>query len=100
MRLAETARSARDHGFTAIATTLTVSPYQNRELIFAIGEQVAKQYGVTFLPYDFSPRYREGQAKAREKELYMQKYCGCIYSEEDRYQQKIQKDQKRFGKES
>ena len=100
VRLAETARYARDHGFTAIATTLTVSPYQNRELIFAIGEQVAKQYGVTFLPYDFSPRYREGQAKAREKELYMQKYCGCIYSEEDRYQQKIQKDQKRFGKES
>lgn len=98
VRLEETARYAKEHGFSAIATTLTVSPYQNREMIFAIGERVAAKYGVKFLPYDFSPHYREGQAEAREEELYMQKYCGCIYSEEDRYQAKIEKDRKRFQK--
>ncbi len=98
VRLEETARYAKEHGFTAIATTLTVSPYQNHPLIFEIGERVAKKHGVKFLPYDFSPRFREGQAEARAQELYMQKYCGCIYSEEDRYQQKIEKDKKRFGK--
>ena len=98
VRLEETARYAKEHGFSAIATTLTVSPYQNREMIFAIGERVAAKYGVKFLPYDFSPRYREGQAESREEELYMQKYCGCIYSEEDRYQAKIEKDRKRFQK--
>ncbi len=98
VRLEQTARYAKEHGFTAIATTLTVSPYQDHKLIFEIGARVAAKHGVAFLPYDFSPHYREGQAEAREQGLYMQKYCGCIYSEEDRYQQKIEKDQKRFGK--
>ncbi|MEG1579612.1 MAG: epoxyqueuosine reductase QueH, partial [Oscillospiraceae bacterium] len=45
-------------------------------------------YGVQFLPYDFRPGFRDGQAKARELGLYMQKYCGCIFSEEDRYRKK------------
>ncbi|MEG1662057.1 MAG: epoxyqueuosine reductase QueH, partial [Clostridiales bacterium] len=26
-----------------------------------------------------------GQDKARELGLYLQKYCGCIYSEKERY---------------
>jgi len=34
---------------------------------------------------DFRVGFREGQAKARELGLYMQKYCGCVFSEEDRY---------------
>ena len=96
VRLEETAKTAAEQGFRAIATTLTVSPYQNRELIFAIGQKAAAKYGVEFLPYDFSPDFRAGQAEARELEMYMQKYCGCIYSEEDRYQKQIEKDRKKF----
>ena len=46
---------------------------------------MGEKYGVEFLPYDFRPRFREGQDRARELGLYMQKFCGCIYSEEDRY---------------
>ena len=53
---------------------------------------MAKKYGVEFLYRDFRVGFREGQAKARELGLYMQKYCGCIFSEEDRYQKKIEKD--------
>ena len=49
------------------------------------GTDLAKQFGVKFAPYDFSPHYREGQTEARELGLYMQKYCGCVFSEEDRY---------------
>ena len=45
----------------------------------------AEKYGVQFLYRDFRPYFKEGQDKARELELYMQKHCGCIFSEEDRY---------------
>ena len=79
------ARYAAEHGFDAYTTTLTVSPYQDHPLIFKMGQIMGERYGVEFKPYDFSPGFREGQAKAREAGLYMQKYCGCIFSEEDRY---------------
>ena len=86
VRLGKTARYAAEHGFDAFCTTLTVSPYQNTPLIFETGKKLAGQYqGLEFAPYDFSPHYREGQAQARELGLYMQKYCGCVFSEEDRY---------------
>ena len=45
-------------------------------------------HGVPFLYRDFRVGFREGQDKARELELYMQKYCGCIFSEEERYRSK------------
>ena len=71
---------------------MLVSPYQNHEAIIDVAEKMEKKYGVKFLYRDFRVGFREGQAKAREIGLYMQKYCGCIFSEEDRYQKKIQKD--------
>ena len=86
LRLGQAAKYAADHSFDAFCTTLTVSPYQDAPLIFETGKKLAAQYeGLSFAPYDFSPHYREGQAQARELELYMQKYCGCVFSEEDRY---------------
>ena len=88
---AKTAQYAAEHGFDAFCTTLTVSPYQNTPLIFETGEKLAAQHGVKFAPYDFSPHFREGQAQARELGLYMQKYCGCVFSEEDRYCKKKKK---------
>jgi len=98
IRMEETARIAAARGIPAFTTTLTVSPYQNHELINEIAAKAAARHGVEFVPYDFSPRFREGQARARELELYMQKYCGCVYSEEERYAQKREKDAKRFEK--
>ena len=92
VRMEETARYAAEHGFTHISTTLLVSPYQNHEGIVAAAERFAGAYGVTFLYRDFRPGFREGQAKARALGLYMQKYCGCIFSEEDRYQKQIRRD--------
>jgi predicted adenine nucleotide alpha hydrolase (AANH) superfamily ATPase len=84
----ETARRAAEEGFSQFSTTLLISPYQNHELLIATAEQAAKQYGVTFLYRDFRPYFREGQQQAREAEMYMQKYCGCIFSEEERYRKK------------
>lgn len=97
-RLGAAAEYAAGHGFSSFTSTLLVSPYQNRELLLSTGFAMAERYGVEFLPYDFRPRFREGQDRAQELGLYMQKYCGCIYSEEDRYRGK--KRRKREQQES
>jgi len=91
-RLDETARFAAEHGFTHFTTTLLVSPYQDHDGICAAAQALAKRYGVQFLYRDFRPGFREGQAKAREAGLYMQKYCGCVFSEEERYAKQIKRD--------
>ncbi len=85
VRLEQTAKFAKEHGFDAISTTLLVSPYQKHEILKEQGEEIAKKYGLNFLYRDFRVGFREGQNKARELGLYMQKYCGCVFSEEDRY---------------
>ncbi|MEG1683370.1 MAG: epoxyqueuosine reductase QueH [Oscillospiraceae bacterium] len=94
-RLEETARTAAALGYPAFSTTLLISPYQDHQAIVAAGERLAIQYGVSFLYRDFRPGFREGQAKARELGFYMQKYCGCIFSEEERYAKQIARDQAR-----
>ena len=55
-------------------------------------EKLSKEFGIDFLYRDFRIGFREGQAKAREVGLYMQKYCGCVFSEEDRYSKQIKRD--------
>ena len=85
VRLEQTAKYAKENGFDTISTTLLVSPYQKHDIIKELGEVISKKYGVEFLYRDFRVGFREGQAKAREIGLYMQKYCGCIFSEEIRY---------------
>ena len=72
MRLFETARQAAEGGFDSFTSSLFISPYQNHELM-------------RFLYRDFRPYFKDGQAFAREHGFYMQKYCGCIFSEEERY---------------
>ena len=82
VRLEKTAKYAKENGYDAITTTLLVSPYQKHEILKKQAEEIAKKYGLNFLYRDFRVGFREGQAKARELGLYMQKYCGCIFSEE------------------
>ena len=84
-RLRHTARRAKAGGYTHFTSTLLISPYQNHELLRAAGEQAAAEYGVIFLYRDFRPLFREGQAEARSLGLYMQKYCGCVFSEQERF---------------
>ena len=85
VRLEQTAKYAKQHGYDAFTTTLLVSPYQNHELLIQVAKEMAKKYEIEFLYRDFRTGFREGQAEARELGLYMQKYCGCVFSEEDRY---------------
>ena len=82
VRLEDTAKYAKQNGYDTITTTLLVSPYQKHEFIHELGDKIVKEYGLQFLYRDFRVGFREGQAKARELGLYMQKYCGCVFSEE------------------
>ena len=50
-----------------------------------VAERAAAEYGVDFLYRDFRPYFRAGQERARELGMYIQKYCGCVFSEEERY---------------
>lgn len=85
IRLFETAKTAAEGGFDAFTSSLFISPYQNHELLREVAERAASEYGVRFLYRDFRPFFREGQDFAREHGFYMQKYCGCVFSEEERY---------------
>ena len=85
VRLEETVKYAKENGYDAFTSTLFVSPYQKHDELKRICEELSKKYDIEFLYRDFRPGFREGQNKARELELYMQKYCGCVFSEEMRY---------------
>ena len=86
IRLAETARTAKSGKFDAFSTTMLVSPYQKHELIKSIGESVADEFNIDFLYKDFREGYRESVSISKGAGLYRQQYCGCIYSEKERYQ--------------
>ena len=85
MRLFETAKMAKEQGFDSFTSSLFISPYQNHELMMDVANRAAEAYQVAFCYRDFRPLFKDGQAKARELEFYMQKYCGCVFSEEERY---------------
>ncbi len=85
IRLGEAAKFAYENGFDAFTSSLFISPYQQHELMKTVAEDAAARFGVRFLYRDFRTYFRQGQERAREKGFYMQKYCGCIFSEEERY---------------
>lgn len=85
IRLEETARQAKAQGYQAFSSTLLYSIYQKHDMIRELGTEIGKKYGVEFFYRDFRTGWEEGRIKAVEQELYRQKYCGCIFSERDRY---------------
>ena len=88
MRLFAAAAAAKEGGFDSFTSSLFISPYQNQELMKEVAQRAAEEYGVEFLYRDFREVFKAGQAYAREHEFYMQKYCGCVFSEEERYLKK------------
>ena len=80
-RLENTVKYAKENGYDAFSTTLFISPYQKHDLIKKICENLSEKYNIKFLYKDFRPYYYEGKAMFKETGLYMQKYCGCVFSE-------------------
>jgi len=85
MRLLRTAERAKREGYDRFTTTLLISPYQDHAKINDIGERVGKEIGIEFYYEDFKPGFYESKNSAKEMNLYRQKYCGCIFSEKERY---------------
>ncbi len=86
MRLAHTARIAREKGFDAFTTTLFTSTHQDHSLITEVGCEAAQKHGIEFLQRDWRDLHDYNQSEAKRMNLYRQQYCGCIFSEKERYQ--------------
>lgn len=81
LRLQKTASFAKENNFTHFTTTLLVSPYQNHEELKKIGEECAKETGVKFFYEDFRTGFKKAAIESKNKYMYRQKYCGCLYSQ-------------------
>jgi len=84
-RLKATAMVAKKGKFDAFSTTLLYSKFQNHQQIMDIGQALATEYDLKFFYHDFRQGWKEGIAVSKERGMYRQPYCGCIYSEKDRY---------------
>lgn len=80
--------SMQENGYDAFSTTLLVSPYQKHELIIQMAEEAGKEFDIPFYYEDFRKGYQRGVDISLELELYRQPYCGCVFSERDRYEKK------------
>jgi len=90
-RLLETVKKAAELKVEAFTTTLLYSRYQRHNLIKEISEDLSYRFKVPFLYRDFREGWEEGQQEAITLEIYRQPYCGCIYSEQVRYDKKLRK---------
>ena len=88
LRLNKTAEYASKNGFDGFTSTLFISPYQDHEEMKSIALKAQEQYSIAFFYEDFRPGFRESQRLSTQMGLYHQKYCGCIYSERERFQKK------------
>lgn len=85
MRLFETAQRAQQQEFNAFTTTLFTSTHQDHSLIKRAGREAAERFGPSFLERDWRDLDEYNQNEAKRMNLYRQQYCGCIFSEYDRY---------------
>jgi predicted adenine nucleotide alpha hydrolase (AANH) superfamily ATPase len=85
MRLQRTAATARRLGFDAFTTTLLYSKFQKHDAIREIAGKLAGEYNIDFYYLDLREGWKEGIKISREMELFRQQYCGCVYSEWERY---------------
>ena len=94
-RLHEAALYAKEHGFDAFTSTLFVSPYQNHQMMKDVAEKISRAVDIPFYYEDFRPGYERGVDISLELELYRQPYCGCIFSEEERYSNSFKKKRRK-----
>ncbi len=85
LRLREAARLAREGGFDYFCTTLSISPMKNAEKLMEIGERLAEEYGVAYLPSNFKKKNgcKRSIELSAEYSLYRQNYCGCVFSRQE-----------------
>lgn len=92
LRLQKTAEKAAEGQYDYFCTTLSISPHKDSDLLMAIGEALAGQYGVAYLPSDFKKQngYKRSIELSHIYDLYRQDYCGCVFSRQQRRNEKEQ----------
>lgn len=85
MRLKKTALTAIDLGFDAFSTTLLYSKYQQHDHIKSLCNLISIRNNIPFIYQDFRIGWNSGMDISRKLNMYRQSYCGCIYSEQERY---------------
>ena len=88
MRLDAVAIAAREKKVGAFTTSLLYSKHQKHDLIKGIALETAAEHGIEFYYEDFRRGWREGIVESKAMGLYRQQYCGCIYSEKERYEKR------------
>ena len=84
-RLRSTALVAKRGRFDYFTSTLLYSKFQKHDTIKSMGESIGKSVGVKFYYQDFRTGWKNGIEESKNIGLYRQQYCGCIYSEKERY---------------
>jgi predicted adenine nucleotide alpha hydrolase (AANH) superfamily ATPase len=98
LRLGMAAERAAELGYDAVATTLTVSPYQKPAAIREAGEAACADAGVAYLVTDFRERYPDAVRRSRELGMYRQDFCGCRYSKDEATQASARRKSERAAK--
>ncbi len=82
LRLSEAAKTAKRLGMDYFTTTLSISPLKNAVKLNEIGETLAGEYGIAYLPSDFKKKngYQRSVELSKKYEMYRQDYCGCVFS--------------------
>ncbi len=88
LRLDAAAAEARTLGLPAFTTSLLYSKYQKHDVIRGVAAEMAREHGVDFFYEDFRTGWSAGIRESRRMQLYRQQYCGCIFSEHERYRKK------------
>lgn len=85
MRLLEAAKAAKAMNAAYFTTTLSISPLKSAKLLNEIGEKIAKEEGISYLPSDFKKKngYKKSIELSKEYNLYRQNYCGCVFSKNE-----------------
>lgn len=82
LRLSETAKLSKKLETDYFTTTLSISPMKNADWLVEIGEELAKTYGLQYLPSDFKKKggYQRSIELSKIYDLYRQNFCGCVFS--------------------
>ncbi|MBF0519403.1 MAG: epoxyqueuosine reductase QueH [Nitrospirae bacterium] len=89
MRLEDTAKKAKSLSYQSFTTTLLYSIYQKFDVIIDTGRELSEKYNIEFYEEDFRIGWNKGIELSKSLSLYRQKYCGCIFSEMERYAKKM-----------
>jgi len=88
LRLEKTFQKAKLLKFEAVTTTLLVSKLQQKEQILKIAKRLSKKYNIKFVSNNFNELFESSIKKAQREKVYLQSYCGCIYSLMEKYEEK------------